>query len=358
MIAPPAATFPLVRYFTVASLAAFLLATVPLLYFEHRENDIFMQVQQEQNAFFAQMQDSFVRRHDPAARDYLLRVYEAGNVNLTRLFANALWEKDFAPFVAKAQRIPVDRCRAIADGASGETVPSGEKKACYSGIGKQFVALPEFRTLNAKMSNLVKKSTVFKIKVFDLRGITVYSSEHNQIGEDKMGDAGWKSAMAGKPASELTFRDKFISFEGEVANRDLISSYVPIMAPDSKRVVAVFKVHSDVTQFLEQIKSTSSEIRDLSAASQAQIERAAAASRANVEANTKLQLAVIVGLLALLYFALLLIVRYGQRIIEKQDFERKRAQEALRASAERNQAILQTAMDGFWLVDGQGRLLE
>ena len=38
--------------------------------------------------------------------------------------------------------------------------------------------------------------------------------------------------------------------------------------------------------------------------------------------------------------------------------ERKRAEEALRESEERHRTILQTAMDGFWLVDTQGRLLE
>lgn len=38
--------------------------------------------------------------------------------------------------------------------------------------------------------------------------------------------------------------------------------------------------------------------------------------------------------------------------------ERKRAEEALRRSEERHRAILQTAMDGFWLVDAQGRLVE
>ncbi|MEI6451793.1 MAG: PAS domain S-box protein, partial [Actinomycetes bacterium] len=37
---------------------------------------------------------------------------------------------------------------------------------------------------------------------------------------------------------------------------------------------------------------------------------------------------------------------------------RKRVDEALRVSEERNRAILQTAMDGFWLVDTDGRLLE
>jgi hypothetical protein len=106
-----------------------------LLYFELLESDFFKQVVQEQSAFFTQVQDGFVQRDDAAAPAYLLRVYEAGNVNLTRLFANVLWEKDFAPFVAKARRIPVDQCRAIGDvkDADGKTVQPGEKQACFPG---------------------------------------------------------------------------------------------------------------------------------------------------------------------------------------------------------------------------------
>jgi PAS domain S-box-containing protein len=38
--------------------------------------------------------------------------------------------------------------------------------------------------------------------------------------------------------------------------------------------------------------------------------------------------------------------------------ERKRAEEVLRESEERHRMTLQSAMDGFWLVDAQGRLLE
>ena len=38
--------------------------------------------------------------------------------------------------------------------------------------------------------------------------------------------------------------------------------------------------------------------------------------------------------------------------------DRKRAEEALRASEERHRTIIETAMDGFWQVDTEGRLLE
>ena len=57
---PPPARFRLVRYFSLASFTAFLLFAAALLYFEHLKNDFFKQAQQEQNAFFAQLQDSFL----------------------------------------------------------------------------------------------------------------------------------------------------------------------------------------------------------------------------------------------------------------------------------------------------------
>ena len=350
---PPVPSFRLLRYFAVASLAALLPVGATLLYFDRQEDELVKQVQREHNAFSAQMQDSFVQRHDAAAPAYLLQVYEAGNVNLTRLFANTLWETDFAPFVAKVQRIPVDQCRAIAEAtdAGRKTVQPGEKKACYAGIGRQIMALPEFRALDAKVFNLVKKSTVLKIKVYDLRGITVYSSEHSQIGEDNLDSAGWKSAIAGKPASQLTSRGKFSAFEGEVANRDLISSYVPVLPAGSGRLVAVFEVYSDVTRFLGQIKSTSSMIRELTAANRAQMERAAAANHDKVDAAGKQMLAIVLGLLALFYFVLLLIVRNGQRIIDRQDVERRQAALALTRQKDLYDALSQSNKAIVHLVD-------
>jgi len=361
MIAPPpAAGFRLVRYFTVASLGAFAVVAVALWYLERMGDDFFEQVLQEQSLFFKQAQDGFTKQHDTATRGYLLSVHEAGSFNLTRLFANALWEKDFAPFVAKAQRIPVDRCRAIADvkDGAGKTVQPAEKQTCYAGIGKQIMAFPEFRALDAKVFVMMEKSTVFKIKVFDLRGITVYSSEHNQIGEDKIGDAGWESAVAGKPVSELTHRGKFSAFEGVVENRNLISTYLPMLAPGGKKIVGVFETYSDVTSVLDQINAASTQIGKQGAENQAQVERAAAANETKANENVNRLFAIILGLLALLYCALFLIVRNGQRIIDKEKVERERAEALLQRSEQRYRNIIQTSMEGFWIADAEGRFLD
>ena len=352
---PPAAGFHLVRYFAVTGFVAFLIVTAALLYFEYKEGDFIKLMQQEQTAFFAQTQDSFAQKQDATARRDLLSVHETGNVNLTRLFANSLWEKDFAPFVAKVQRIPVDHCRAIADvkDAGGKSVQPGEKKACYAGIGRQIMALPEFQALNPRVFGMMKKSTVFKIKVYDLRGITAYSSEHGQIGEDKLGNAGWQGAAAGKPASELTHRDKFSAFEGVVENRDLISSYLPVFDPGSDKIVGVFEIYSDVTPFIKQIDATSAQIGKLNADNQAQLERVADANYAKVDKSENLRLAIVLVPLVLLYFVLLLVVRHGQRIIDKQGIERRRAEVALKQSHDQQQALIGTIDGIVWECDAR-----
>ncbi|MBK8324815.1 MAG: hypothetical protein IPL06_19555 [Betaproteobacteria bacterium] len=84
-------------------------------------------------------------------------------MNLTRLFANALWERDFAPFVARAASVPVDACRAMEDAkdSKGKSVPTPAKKACFAEAGRAIMALPGFRELDAKVIDSMKKSTVF-----------------------------------------------------------------------------------------------------------------------------------------------------------------------------------------------------
>jgi two-component system NtrC family sensor kinase len=330
------ARFRLVPYFTVASLAMFLLVGVALGYFGSQQGQFFQDVQRKQIDFFGKVQESFAARHDEAARGDLLLIHEAGNVNLTRLFANALWEGTFAPFVAKAAQIPVDHCRAIAnvkDEKDGKMKPPPEKKACFAEVGQKIMAFPEFASINAKVFASMKKSTVFKIKVFDLRGITVYSSEHGQMGEDKIDNAGWEgAARQGIPKSELTFRDKFSAFEGMVEKRDLISSYLPVLSPSSDEIVGVFEVYSDVTPFLGQIKQTAIELKKSAAANQSAVEAEAAVNQAEVDASGN-QVLIIVSLLLLgLFCALFIIVRRAAGIIAQQTKDREHVQQQLAQS--------------------------
>ncbi len=314
----PTKRFQLTRYFTITSFIAFVLVALALVYVERNQGEFFHQVQDQQSELFGQVQRNFAQQQDEVARRDLLAIHESGNVNLTRLFANALWEKDFAPFVLKAQNIPVEHCRQ-----------GGGQKACLARVGQQIMNFPEFNALDAKVFGAMQKSTVFKVKVFDLRGITVYSSEHSQIGQDKSNNAGWQGAINGTPKSELTFREKFSAFEGVVENRDVISSYLPVLAPESEQIVGVFEIYSDVTPFLNQIKQTAIKIEQTAADTQAKVKHAAAANQSKIEQYALLSIGAVTGVLGLLYMALFLVVKRAQDIMNDQEEERKKSQQRL-----------------------------
>jgi hypothetical protein len=322
---PRAGGFRLMHYFTLTSLVAFSVVAFALFVLQQMEGTFFEKVQREQGTFFAQVQTEFMRSQKSTARDDLLMLHQASHVNLTHVFSNVLWDADFAPFIARVRQIPIDHCRAIAapPAITQLAAQPDARPACFAEVGRQIMALPGFAELDAKMHATMRKSSVFKIKVFDLRGITVYSSEHPQIGEDKADNRGWQSAIGGLPASELTHRDRFSAFEGVVENRDMISSYVPKLGGSNGVVGAVgvdgvFEIYSDVTPILKQIDSASAKIADLTAVNLARVEQASRKNQHTVDTSSDQFLLIMGALLAFLYVALLILVRNGQRIIDVQ----------------------------------------
>lgn len=322
--------FHLVRYFTLTSVGMFILVAGLLGFFVQQQSDFFTQVQDGQINFFGQVQDAFAKQQQQVARRDLISIHESGNINLTRLFANALWESDFAPFVAQASQIPVEQCRAIPDQEiNGKMAAPAEKKACFKEVGEIIMAIPGFNGLDAKVFGSMKKSTVYKIKVFDTRAITVYSSQHSQIGDDKINNAGWQSASKGVPASELSHRDSFSAFEGVVEDRDVISSYQPVYKPGTDEIVGVFEVYSDVTQFLDRINQTEHEIRQSAQLNQSKVEAEAATNQKEVDASSTWILIVITALLLILFVGLFIIVRRADTILLEQEEERQETQTQL-----------------------------
>lgn len=307
-----AAGFRLMRYFTLSTALAFIAVGATLYFLQRGEEAFFDQVQQQQAAYFREAQQELARQHEEAARATMLAVHEANHVTLTRLVANLMWDSDIAPFIATAQRVQIAECAAL------PAEPVADRRRCWGEVGQRIAALPSFKALDAKAYEAMRQTTVFKIKVFDLRGITVYSSEHRQIGEYAGANQGWRSAAEGRPASELTHRDRFSAFERVVENRDLISTYVPVRGRDGQAILGVVELYSDVTPFLEQIRGASRQFAQITAGHQARVADAARGNQAKVEGNSDRFLLVVGGLIVLLYVISLLIVRIGQRIIDRQ----------------------------------------
>lgn len=104
--------------------------------------------------------------------------------------------------------------------------------------------------------NLFRGTDIMKVKLYNLDGITVYSSQHSQIGGDKSKNPGFLSASSGKVLSNLTWRNEFHAFEKLVMERDVVSSYLPLYDIQTREVVAVVELYSDVTELVTRIHRT------------------------------------------------------------------------------------------------------
>jgi hypothetical protein len=152
--------------------------------------------------------------------------------------------------------------------------------------------------------------SIVKVKIYDARGVTVFSTDLREIGQDKSDDEGVESALAGAVASELTYRDRFSSFEGRIERDDVLSSYIPIYQNRPVSAIAgAFEIYSNVSGF----------VRDI--------------------ARTQLLLTAIVGaIFAFVYVVLLWVVNRGNRIIHRQHEEALALAAAMARAESANQA--------------------
>jgi diguanylate cyclase (GGDEF)-like protein len=198
----PKSTFRLIRYFSITSLVGVLIVLAVLLFFYR---------------YFA-----FRALENHETR---------GNIAITQVFASTLWPK-YASYVNSA-----------------------------SVIGKaELQQRPEVARLREDVLRQMAGLSVVKVKLYNLDGLTVFSTDPNQIGEDKSTNSGFLRAKAGAAASEITFRDHFDSFEQVINDRNLISSYIPIRAGPSSPTEGVMEVYSDVTDYVAELERTTWEI--------------------------------------------------------------------------------------------------
>ena len=197
------------------------------------------------------------------------------SVALTKTFANAVWPAH-AGFVKRAGSL--DR-RSLADRA-------------------------ELAALDRDLRQLATGLSVVKVKIYDLNGLTVYSSDRAQIGEDKLDNPGYRRARDGYPASKLTYRETFDAWESRLAERHILATYVPVHGYDAAPVEAVIEVYSDVTDLV-----------------------------ARMERSQWTILAAVLGAMALVYLAIQLLLARYKRLLREQEQARAAQEERIRHQA-------------------------
>lgn len=154
---------------------------------------------------------------------------EENNVILTNVFAKNIWP-EYGIFLTSTQRLS----------------------------NQELAADPLTQKLYNQLTTQLENSPIAKVKVFDLQGRTVFSTNINQLGSDKSQSPGFLSAKNGRPLSQLNHRDTFKAIEQVLEDRHLLSSYIPIR--DNEKIVAVFELYTDVTPLLLEIERTSRKI--------------------------------------------------------------------------------------------------
>jgi signal transduction histidine kinase len=141
----------------------------------------------------------------------------------------------------------------------------------------------------ATVAEVMRDSSVVRVKVYNRRGIVVFSTKSNQVGDTKEDNAGFASAMDGRVLSTVVYRDTFNRFDQETEEDNLMQTYVPVRSDPTKPISGVLEIYTDIAPLVY------------------------------LNERTEFGLLALVGLLlAVLYGVLILIMRHAARIIESQ----------------------------------------
>lgn len=206
---------------------------------------------------------------------HLVEQYTRSNAALAELFSRRMWAEHDEYLL----------------GAAGRT-------------GAQLRADPALQRLDRTVRGEMRGLPVVKVKLYARDGVTAYSTDPAQIGENKGGNDGVLGALAGTVSSGHTHRHRFDAFDGVIADRDLVFTYVPVRRPDGGRIEAVLEVYADVTE-----------------------------SRAQDRAAQWQVVGLVLGLLGLLYVCLAVIVHRADRVITRQEREASERESLIRHQA-------------------------
>jgi signal transduction histidine kinase/DNA-binding NarL/FixJ family response regulator len=114
--------------------------------------------------------------------------------------------------------------------------------------GDKLRARPETERLDTELRRITSGLSVLKVKIYQPNGMTIYSSELDQIGQSKFGDGKFGTALRkANVVSNLGYRASFSSFSGQRTAVDLVETYVPI-TDETGRILLMVELYTDVSQ--------------------------------------------------------------------------------------------------------------
>ena len=218
------------------------------------------------------------------SRKELIVLSEKNNIALARSFANSL-RREFS---------------FLTDSDSFDTAEVSDR--------------PQTASIQKVVRKQMQGLSVVKVKIYDLTGKTVFSTDETQIGQDKSESKAFLAAKSGQVVTQLDHRDSFQAVSTNLTNIDLISSYIPIYSPDGTEIESVFEIYSDVTPLIKRIKT----------------------NRKNIFLGTSL-------CFSLLYLILFLIVKRAKDVIDAQNIALLESKEKYKQQAQSEAKVAKLA---------------
>ena len=184
--------FQLLRYFSIASLLSIILAAIAL--------------------------DTF---HELSEKSQLLRFGESQNVKLAQDFSHQIWPQ-FRSLANPAKPVDTQTLRHH----------------------------PELAKLALSVREAVRNTATVEVEIYQLDGRKLFSTSAAQIGMGDNGNPGFLTAKRGRVYSEINHYEQSASLEGEVANRDVLSSYIPLRSNEIAPIDGVMMIATDVTDLV------------------------------------------------------------------------------------------------------------
>lgn len=104
--------------------------------------------------------------------------------------------------------------------------------------------------LAGSIKSLMRDRSIARIKIYSRQGVVVFSTWPSQIGDDQSHNQGFISAIKGRVASALVYRDTFNRFDGDTEEDNLAQTYIPVQAGPTEPIQGVFEVYADVNHLM------------------------------------------------------------------------------------------------------------
>jgi len=120
---------------------------------------------------------------------------------------------------------------------------------------QQWLGLDSYHILDADIRRLITDTQIINVKLLNLKGRILYSAEKKQVGKVGQESKAVSDALKGVSFTGLYLRERIQANNKVKSERNILSGYYPVYVQvnEKRNIAGVIEMHSDVTDFYEQI---------------------------------------------------------------------------------------------------------